>query len=305
MGQSDCEAQAWGVEGSGRRAVHRADQTPRSGEAGDVSGAGLHGEATELSGRDGRERRDADEPAAAPRRGRLLAPHRVRQRGQPAADTGHRSRARDGRPDVDWRRPPPPARAAADRKRAALARRRRARRPLRLPGHALNRRPDARVLRAERVARRDQHHGARFLARRVVADWDSVRARAGAADVEARHHRRAESRPQHGRRDARQPHAQPARGDRSGVVGRAARQCRPDGSHVPRARAHGRRHRPRSRAPRGCSIAAGQVRHARTAQPIWRGTAGPRGCAPRRRGGHVGPSVRQSAIIVHDRGTHT
>ena len=171
--QSDREARAGRLESSCGRAVQRARQAPRAGEAVDVSGAGFHREAAELSGRDGRERRDADEPAAAPGRSRVPAPHRVRQCGQPATDARHRSCARDGRADVDWRRPSPPARSAPDRKRAALARRRRARRPVRLPGHPFDRRADARVLRAERVARRHQHPGAGILARRVVADRDS------------------------------------------------------------------------------------------------------------------------------------
>ena len=123
-----------------RRLSPRSSSTPSTSALAqekpvDVSAAGIHDDAAELPGRHGRERRDADQPAAPPRRGRVPAPHRVRQRGQPAAGARHRAGARDGRPHVDRRRPPPASAAAADRERPAVPRRRCAGRAVRLCRH--------------------------------------------------------------------------------------------------------------------------------------------------------------------------
>ena len=52
----------------------------------------LHHHAAQLSGRHRRQRRDADQPAAAARRRGLPAAHRLRQRRQPAARARHRAR---------------------------------------------------------------------------------------------------------------------------------------------------------------------------------------------------------------------
>ena len=95
LDQSDHAAGARRVEASGRAAARRAQPAARAGEAGGVSGAGLHDQAAQLSRHHRRERRDADQPAAAARRGRVPAAHRLRQRGQPAAGARHaRGRAR-------------------------------------------------------------------------------------------------------------------------------------------------------------------------------------------------------------------
>ena len=94
------------------------------------------------------------------------AADRLRQRRQPAAGARHGARPRDGGPDVDRRRPPPAAAPAAHRERAAVARRRRARRAVRVRRDPGDRRADAGVLRAQRVARHDQPAGAAVLAGR-------------------------------------------------------------------------------------------------------------------------------------------
>ncbi len=293
-----------GVSNGRRRgAARRAQSAAGPGEAGDVSETGVHDQAPELPGRDRRERRDADEPAAAARRGRVPAAHRVRQRRQSAAGARHCAGARDGGPDVDWRRSPPAGAPTADRKCAALARRRSLRRAVRVRRHPVHRRADARVLRAQRVAGRGQPARAGLLAGGFGAHRHPVRPRAGPADVEVRHHGRAQGRAQDRCRNAGRPHAQPAGGHRSRAVGRAARQRGPDRPHVLRPPEHGRWNQRRSRAARGRATAAGQVRDARRTQPFRRGTAGPRWRAPRGRGRHARASVRQPAIAIHDRGT--
>ena len=138
--QSHRAAQAWCVAGRGGRAAQRREHAPRAGEAGDVSAGGFHDDAAELPECNGRERRDADQPEAASRRGRVPAAHRVRQRGQPAAGAGHGTRARDGGPDVDWRRPPAAAASAPDRECAALSGGRRARCAVRVRRDSFDRR---------------------------------------------------------------------------------------------------------------------------------------------------------------------
>ncbi len=299
--ESHRAAGAGRVEGRGRGPAPRVEHAPRAGETGGVSGARLHHHAAELPGRDGRERRDADQSAAAPGRGGVPAPHRVRQRGQPAAGPRHRARARDGGPDVDRRRPAPAAAAASHRERSALPRRRPPGGALRLRRDSLHRRADARVLRSQRVARRHQHPCASFFARRVAADGHRLRSRAGAADVEDGCHRRAQDRPQRRCRHARRRHPKPAGRDRSRVVGRTARLRGLDRAHLSCPAKYGHRHPGGSRADRERSAAAGQVHDDRTAQPLWAGTAGPRWRAARRRGRDVRPAVRRAAITVHHR----
>ena len=125
-----------------------------------------------------------NQPAAAARRGRVPAAHRLRQRRQLAAGARDRARAGDGGPHVDWRRTPPADASAPHGKRAALPRRRNPGCPVRLRRDPLDRGPHARVLRAERVACHDQHSRAAVFARRLGDDRNCLWPRAGAADVE-------------------------------------------------------------------------------------------------------------------------
>ena len=81
---------------------------------------------------------------------------------------------------------------------------------VRLRRDSLDRRPDARVLRAERVASRDQHPGPDVFARCLRDHRRRVRPGPGAADVEGGRDRRAQGGPQHRRRNAWRPHTQPA-----------------------------------------------------------------------------------------------
>ena len=87
-----------GVSSSRRRGTaRRCSPSARPGQAGGVPEGRLHDVAAQLSRRHRRQRRDAVEPAAAARRRRVPAPHRLRQRRQPAAGARDCQSARDGR----------------------------------------------------------------------------------------------------------------------------------------------------------------------------------------------------------------
>ena len=81
--------------------------------------AGIHDGAAELPRRDGGERRDADQSAAAAWRGRVPAADRLRERREPPARARHRARQGDGGSDVDRRGPGPASPPAAHRKRCS------------------------------------------------------------------------------------------------------------------------------------------------------------------------------------------
>ena len=88
--QSDRAAHARNIPARRRRAAEGPERAPCARDAGAVSSAWLHDGAAELSGRDRRQRRNADQPSAAAGRRGVPPADRVRERCQPAAG------ARDG-----------------------------------------------------------------------------------------------------------------------------------------------------------------------------------------------------------------
>ena len=193
-------------------------------------------------GRDRRQR--PPHPAGSARRGGLRAPHRLRQRGQPAAGALHQAPEGDCHPHRDGRRPRPRGPATADRERGAGARRGHRRAGHRPLGHA-----SGAGGRAGRPAAHGEHRcrrlGARLHAGRLAPHRHRLRAGSGPAGLRHRPARDAERRQPRLLGRAPAP-AQPAGDLRSGRRAGAAGRSRPDAAHhlEPRPRQSGIRPRP-------------------------------------------------------------
>ena len=268
---------------------------------------GFTDQAAELSGRDGRERRDADEPAAAPGRGR-------RSCSSSPAPTS---------PTCSWRAAPrararwpsgcrlAPAAAGCSRQlltESVL---------LSLAGgalgvlfaflaHSLNRRADARVLRAERVARRRSTSRCSLFSLGVSLLTGIVFGLVPALQTskpditDALRAGRSTGAGTHGGRTRNllvviEVALSVVLLVSAGLTVRTffVLQNMDAGINADRVLLV------------GVPLPPAKYTTLEQRNRFARGTAGPGGRAPRRRGGHVRPSVRQPAITVHDRGTHT